>query len=147
MKEWTNEGWWVPYLHTHVSIDIFQDFSGNRGQVLIPGDEVGIQVGRDKLGLVVEHLLKMGDVPLFIGGVATESESNLIINSALSHHFQSPLNHFEGFLVLSGILNQELEIHWLGKLGLLTKSTWCIQINPTPFTVNFKFDPWEQNIG
>ena len=80
---------------------------------------MGVQVEPGQQGVVVEHLLEVGDEPIGIGGVAGETASYLIVDAAPGHLLQGEVDHLQGPVVVAVavIPKQHLQVHCLGELG------------------------------
>lgn len=80
---------------------------------------VGLCVGHGDERLVVEHLFKVRDKPLCIGGVPMKSESDMVVYAAPAHGLQSLLHHLQGELLAASlpVAQQEEQIMGCGKLG------------------------------
>ena len=53
----------------HVPQQVVQDASGCACQLRVPGAGEGVQIRGRQLGVVVQHLLKVGDVQLGVCGM------------------------------------------------------------------------------
>ncbi len=76
-----------------------------------------MQVDAGQLGIVVEHLFKVGHEPMVVNGVAVESAPQLIVHPATGHRLQGLGHHLQrpGGTREVVIAQQELEGHRLGE--------------------------------
>ena len=97
---------------------VIQGPPGHGGEERISGRLVGLQVGVHQLGLIVEHLLEVGDPPLAIHRVAVKTTLEVVENPAGRHPFQSGQGHFQSpALGLPPVIpEQKVEHHGPGKL-------------------------------
>ena len=83
----------APLGMSHVPHEVIQHASGHLSKVAVPSQCKGIQVGAGKLRVVIQHLLKVWDVPKVIHAVSVEAAANLIIHASLGHLLQSVCCH------------------------------------------------------
>lgn len=79
----------------HVPPQVVQDASRSPSKLLIPSQGKGIQVCADQLRVVIQHLLKVGDVPVVIHTVSVEAASHLVIHAPCCHLLQSELHYVQ----------------------------------------------------
>ncbi len=96
---------------------IAENIAGHVREGLVAGELVGREIGRGELGLIVEHLLEVGDVPLGIDRVAVEAAAQVIVHAARCHLPQGEEGHglgdvgvLLGLVRLGGDVEQELEV-------------------------------------
>lgn len=78
---------------SHVSPEVIQNPPCNLGKLVVPSQGKRIQVSAGQLGIVIQHLLKVGDVPMLIYTVSVETTANLIVHAAASHLLQGECCH------------------------------------------------------
>ena len=61
-----------------------------------PGLLIGFGIGQRQQRVVVEHFLKMGDEPHFIGGVPGKAAAHMVEQAAAVHSLQSLFRHGQG---------------------------------------------------
>ncbi len=83
-----------------------------------------MQVHLAEQGIVIEHLLEMGDQPVSICCVTVKAATYLVVNSPLGHLPQCRVYCFQGLLIpiVVEVSHQELQCHWVGKLGCCAKA-------------------------
>ena len=74
-----------------VPVDVLQDVPDCVGELLFLGGLVGAAVGHHELGLVVKHLLEVGNVPAAVSGIAGEA---LTIIKEKQLHTGKPCDRF-----------------------------------------------------
>ena len=85
----------------------------------------GEQVGRGELGVVVEHLLEVGDDPVPVRGVAVIAAGEVVADAAAGHLVERRDDHRQGVEAGPGrplgaaavLIEQEDEVDRLGELG------------------------------
>ena len=78
-----------------------------------------VQVGAGQEGVVVEHLLEMGDQPVGVNRVAGEPAAQVVVHAAGGHGVQGGREDSD-WLSLRGpshVPEEGLEAHGLGELG------------------------------
>ena len=97
----------------HLPPDVSQDPLGHAAPALVPGGRPGAGVEAQHLGLVVEHLLEVGDTPAGVGGVAVEPAADVVVYPAPGHRLQGVAEDATRLLVpLLGLdLPQQLQAH------------------------------------
>ena len=63
----------------------------------VAGQLEGFGVDLEQLGVVVQHLLEMGDAPGAVGAVAMKSAAQLVMQTAGRHGIERSQNHCFGF--------------------------------------------------
>ena len=94
---------------------------GRRGRRTgMPVTTICVGVQPREQGVVVEHLLKVRDDPVGVGGVAVKASADLVVDSARGHAVQGQLDHLQGVRGAgAGVVSeQELQGRGLGELGL-----------------------------
>src|SRR5581483_6006974 len=79
----------------------------------------------EQKSIVVKHLLKMGDCPVVIDGIAVKAPSKLIVNTSPCHFRQREQRCFLCFAEFLGaaIAPKVGEVHGLRKLGLAAETS------------------------
>ena len=79
-----------------------------------------MQIVAQQLGIVVEHLLEVGNAPVLIDAVAVEAPGELVVDAASRHLFQCESECLAGLLVTAvhGHFQQQIQCGRMGKLGL-----------------------------
>lgn len=85
---------------SHVPPEVIQNPSCHLSKGPVPSQGIRIQVSAGQLGIVVQHLLKMGDVPMLIDTVSMESATNLVIHAAGCHLMQSECCHLQSLICM-----------------------------------------------
>ncbi len=73
----------------HIPPEVIQNPSCHLSKRPVPSQGIRIQVCAGQLGIVVQHLLEMRNVPILIDTVSMESATNLVIHAAGCHLMQS----------------------------------------------------------
>ena len=87
----------------------------------------GAQLGQqaDELGVVVEHLLEVRDLPACVGGIAEEAAAELVEDAAAAHPFQAVAHHVQrlvvGAALSSGVVPVAQELLQDGRLRKLRR--------------------------
>ena len=63
-------------------------FFNHSSEEWISGDLPGVQIDSGKLGIIVEHFFKMGDMPFIIGGISGKTTTDHIVHTTASHGIQ-----------------------------------------------------------
>ncbi len=79
----------------HVPPEVIQNPSCHLSKRPVPSQGKCIQVSAGQLGIVVQHLLEMGDVPVLVNAVSMEAAADLIIHAASRHLLQSECGHLQ----------------------------------------------------
>ena len=79
-----------------------------------------VEIRAGELGLIVEHLFKMRDVPETIHGVAVEAAPEMIVHAALGHLLEGKERHVERVLpyvslLAGGNAKEQIERNWMRK--------------------------------
>ncbi len=92
---------------------------------LLAGDLPGVKVDPGEQGLVVEHLLEVGDHPEGVDGVAGEGAAHVVVDAARGHGVERRGHHVEfGVVRLAVVQPQEQLVgHGLGELGCPAETT------------------------
>ena len=79
-------------------------------------------------GVVVEHLLEVGDEPEGVGGVSVKTAANLVVHSAGGHLVEGKFKHFEGEGHPGSAVVAEQEFEGLGlwELGLESEAAGAV---------------------
>ncbi len=79
-----------------------------------------MNVVAEQAGVVVKHLLEMRDDPALIDGIAMESSSELIVDSAPRHLCERDGDGLRGGLIAGARrqIGEQVKHRWMGKLGL-----------------------------
>ncbi len=93
----------------------------NRGSSKL---DAGPEIDPGQLGVVVQHLLEMGDQPLVVDRVPGESAAELVVDAAVGHFAQGPSQHRRALLRpgLAVSAEQELEDRLLGEFRCVAES-------------------------
>ena len=81
---------------SHVSPEVIQNPSCNLGKLVVPSQGKRVQVSVGQLGVVIQHLLKVGDVPVLVYTVSVKPSADLIVHAATSHLLQGECCHLQG---------------------------------------------------
>ncbi len=110
-----------------VAVDVPDDLVHDHQVVLPLRDLPGVEVGAQQGGLVVEHLLEVGDQPLVVGRVAGEPAPEVVVDPAGGHGVQRGQSHPLGTVpvgptpVAQGVMERQVHQHGLGELGRSTE--------------------------
>ena len=104
---------------SHVSQDIGKDLLGHRGVPLFSRGLVGFKIGNGQHGLVIEHLLEVGNQPAGVRGIAVKPETHVIIDASARHGVQGRFHHGQGLLVPASLppAKKKGEVMGHGELG------------------------------
>src|SRR5660398_327661 len=96
----------------------------------------GMQVALGEEGVIVEHLLEVGNQPLRIHGVAMKATSQLIVYASGSHGLQSPFDHSQVSCVTGALITakQEVHRHGLRELGRVPPAPVMGIVVPVSYT-------------
>ena len=84
----------------HVPPEIIQNPSCHLSKCAVPSQGKCVQVSAGQLGIVVQHLLKMRDVPVLINAVSMEAAADLIVHAARCHLLQSECCHLQRLICM-----------------------------------------------
>ena len=114
----------TPFRAGHVPQDIVENILGDIGVKGILPQLEGLEITGRQLGLVVEHLFKMGHPPLLIHRIAVKAAAEMVVHPAGRHLAQGHIGHVQGlgFAGARGIPQQKIEEHRPGKLGRRAKA-------------------------
>ena len=79
-----------------VSVDVLDDLGGHLAIAGVTGDLVGMDVELQEPGLVVEHLLEVGDDPVLVHRVPGEPAAEVVVDAAGCHRVERGLDHRQG---------------------------------------------------
>ena len=85
----------APLGRGHLPQQIVQGLAQHPGEVRPPGHLPGLGVGHRQQGVVVEHLLEVGDQPALVGRVAVEPAADLIVEAAGRHLLEGAGGHLQ----------------------------------------------------
>ena len=88
----------------YVPPEVIQNPPCNLGKLVVPSQGKCVQVSAGQLGIVIQHLLKVGDVPMLIHTVSVEATADLIIHAAASHLLQGECCHLQGLPCITNCL-------------------------------------------
>ena len=83
------------FFRSHIADDVIQNIASHIGVLPILGNLKCIDVCARQLGLIVEHLFEMRDVPIAIDRVAMESAAKMIVHSPGGHFTKGDQIHLE----------------------------------------------------
>jgi hypothetical protein len=91
----------------------------------LAGELPGVEVDPGQQGLVVEHLLEVGDQPAAVGGVAGEAATQVVVDPAAGHGVEREQRGVEGGLVARApvVAQEGVDRHGLGELGRPSEPT------------------------
>ena len=80
--------------------------------LLVSSPAKSLSIEGYQLAIVIQHLFKVGNQPVGIGGVSCETTFNLIINTSHHHAIQCHLNQFlcHGIIVPECVMHQVLPV-------------------------------------
>lgn len=76
---------------SHIPSQVIQDTPCRPGKLLVSGQGKCVQVGASQLGVVVQHLLKVWNVPELIHAVSVEAAPYLVIHASCCHLLEGEL--------------------------------------------------------
>ena len=120
------EGAEEPSLGTReFAFDEAEGLAGDLGVALVVEQPVAVEVGPDEFGVVVEHLLEVGDRPLAVGSVTVEPAADVVAQSPSSHRVERLAGDGSELLVVGSVggLHQEPEAAGLGELLTAARAT------------------------
>ena len=99
--------------------DVLDGLDGDVPMALRPTGMPAAEVHRGQLGVVVEHLLEVGDLPMAVDGVAGEPATDVVTEAAGRHLVEREIEHLPrlGPPRRFGGVQEELEDGCLGELG------------------------------
>ncbi len=102
-----------------VAQDVGDGLLDDASVALGPGHHPPVQVGAHEQGLVVEHLLEVGNEPVRVDRVAVEAATDLVVDAAGRHRVERSRGHLEhlGTRSTGGDVEQERDGHRLRELG------------------------------
>ncbi len=108
------------HLTQHVVDRLLHDAAVERAAHGLPG----MQIGAQQLGVVVEHLLEMGDEPVAVHAVAVKTAAKLVVDAALRHLFQRQFCHVKSVKIARApVLGEgKVQRHRLRELGLAAEA-------------------------
>ena len=80
-------------LVEHLALEVGQSLADNAFVGGVAEDLEGVQVDAGERGVVVEHLLEVGDQPLYIDAVAREAAADLVVHAAAGHAPEGAFEH------------------------------------------------------
>ena len=103
----------------HLTQQVVERLLGYTAVEGLAGELVSVEVELRQQGVVVEHLLEVGDQPVGVGGVAMEPAADLVVDAAEGHRFQGLFRHLERLGLARAVVEaqQELQRHGLRELG------------------------------
>ena len=78
----------------HLTENVVERLDGDVAIERFLGGLMCLKIGDDELGIVVQHLLKVRDKPVCIGGVSVETAAELVIHTTACHLLQREFDHF-----------------------------------------------------
>jgi len=115
-----------------IVLDVLEDVAGDFRENLVARHLVRTEIDLRELGLIVEHFLKVGHMPLGIDGVTMEAAAEVIVNSARRHLAQGIQDHApRGVHILlrkvfpAGDVEKEFEIHGPGKFRRASETAFA----------------------
>ena len=104
----------------HGRVQPADDLLRRRSKILADKALEAVRVSAQHLGVVVEHLLEVGNHPALIHAVAMKSARQLVVDAAAGHLFQSGDEGVAGLIVVAahGHFQQQVQRPRVGKLGL-----------------------------
>ena len=101
----------------HLAEQVLARLGGHPPVALAAGDLPRPGVDPRQLGVVVQHLLEVGDEPHRIGRIPVEPPTELVVHAAVRHAVERGLKHLGGIREsLELAAEQELQGHGLGEL-------------------------------
>ena len=88
----------TPFRSRHLPDDILENLLPHLTKSLFSSRLISFKIGTGEKGIVIEHLLKMGDEPSFIHGIAVESPTQMVNHPPMGHFLQAQFHHSQGFL-------------------------------------------------
>ena len=115
---------------THIPEEISESISRYLRIPTLICDLKCIEIGIDKLGLIIKHLFKVRDKPAFIDGITMKSAANLIIHATLGHLFEGKECHVTTIFLSSGEVSGKKKIkdHRSRKLGCLAETAFPLVV-------------------
>mmetsp|Transcript_9631 Transcript_9631/g.29189 ORF Transcript_9631/g.29189 Transcript_9631/m.29189 type:complete len:218 (-) Transcript_9631:866-1519(-) len=112
----------------HFSRDIVQDTAHGRLGQWVAVNLESLKIGKHKLGLIVEHLLKMGNVPEVINRVPVKTPAKMVVHAAECHLSQGVKSHIScappnfAPTIPRNLCEEHVEDRWPGKLWPASKA-------------------------
>jgi len=105
----------------HLAHQIVEGLPRHVAVRLVTGTPIDLEIERQELGVVVEHLLEVWHEPLLVDRVAVKSAPEVIVDAAARHAREHALDHVERALVFThvGVGQQGLEVGRIRELRLL----------------------------
>ena len=79
----------------HLPQQVLDRLGRHAAIAILAGDLPGPRVQLHELGVVVEHLLEVGNVPRTVGGVPGEPPAHMVVDPALRHPVERDHHHLE----------------------------------------------------
>ena len=79
----------------HLPQQVLDRLGRHAAVAVLAGDLPGARVQLHELGVVVEHLLEVGNVPRAVGGVPGESPAHVVVDPALRHPVERDRHHLQ----------------------------------------------------
>ena len=79
----------------HLAQQIVRGFFDHRFKKRLAGDRVRVRIDAEKLGIIIEHLLKVGHQPFRVHRIAMKAAAEMIIDAAASHLGERMNDHFQ----------------------------------------------------
>src|SRR5208337_1508830 len=102
------------------------------GVLFFAGGLIRLGVGHGQHGLIVEHFLKMRYQPSIVRRVPVEPETDMVVNSALTHSLKCMFHHVESALISAAFPGPKQKEHVMrcGELGSITEAAvlWIITL-------------------
>ena len=86
----------------HGHVEVVEDFDCDLLEEINIGELPCAEVHTSELGVVIEHLLEMGDDPLGIDGVPGEASEEVVVDATLRHCGELTDEHVEAVLCCVG---------------------------------------------
>ena len=77
----------------HLTQEVVQRLLGHHSVAWLSEHLPGMQIAARQLGVVVQHLLEVGDEPALVGGVAVKASAQLIVDAPRCHGIEGGLDH------------------------------------------------------
>ena len=108
----------------HLAQDVVERLFRDAPAVGVAEGEPRVQVERRELGVVVEHLLKVGHEPVGVHRVPVEAAADLVVHAAARHHRERRVRHLPRARVLRALPEAQDEVpdHRLRELRLAAEA-------------------------
>ena len=95
---------------SHVPPEVVQNPSRHLSKLGVLSQSKSIQIGACQLWVIIQHLLKVGNVPMLIYAISVETTSYLVVHATSSHLLKCESGHLQHLPC-----RKDLSVHVLSK--------------------------------